>query len=51
MFAGDEDVEEGEGHNENSGESDEAPPKVNVKDEFSVMFKLLFGTVLIKIPY
>ncbi|KAL4714068.1 hypothetical protein ACJJTC_008422 [Scirpophaga incertulas] len=26
-FAGDEDVEEGEGQNENSGESDEAPPK------------------------
>lgn len=29
-LAGDEDVEEGEGQNENSGESDEAPPKVSV---------------------
>lgn len=27
-FAGDEDVEEGEGQNENSGDSDEVPPKV-----------------------
>ncbi|XP_063377859.1 chromodomain-helicase-DNA-binding protein Mi-2 homolog isoform X1 [Cydia fagiglandana] len=32
-FAGDEDVEEGEGQNENSGESDEAPPKED--DEYS----------------
>lgn len=30
-LAGDEDVEEGEGQNENSGESDEAPPKVIIK--------------------
>jgi hypothetical protein len=29
-LAGDEDVEEGEGQNENSGESDEAPPKVKI---------------------
>lgn len=28
FVAGDEDVEEGEGQNENSGESDEQPPKV-----------------------
>lgn len=27
-LAGDEDVEEGEGQNENSGDSDEVPPKV-----------------------
>lgn len=27
-LAGDEEVEEGEGQNENSGDSDEAPPKV-----------------------
>lgn len=27
-FAGDEDVEEGEGQNDNSGDSEEAPPKV-----------------------
>ncbi|CAH2074458.1 unnamed protein product, partial [Iphiclides podalirius] len=32
-FAGDEDVEEGEGQNENSGESDEAPPKED--DDYS----------------
>ncbi|XP_037973931.2 chromodomain-helicase-DNA-binding protein Mi-2 homolog isoform X1 [Plutella xylostella] len=32
-FAGDEDVEEGEGQNENSGESDEVPPKED--DDYS----------------
>ncbi|GBP76385.1 Chromodomain-helicase-DNA-binding protein Mi-2 homolog [Eumeta japonica] len=31
-FAGDEDVEEGEGQNENSGESDEVPPKQEDED-------------------
>lgn len=34
IIAGDEDVEEGEGQNENSGESDEVPPKVKVNNFF-----------------
>lgn len=47
VLAGDEDVEEGEGQNENSGESDEAPPKVKHKLQmlcisynFCLLFKL-----------
>lgn len=34
-FAGDEEVEEGEGQNDNSGESDELPPKVKNKPSIS----------------
>lgn len=40
FVAGDEDVEEGEGQNENSGESDEAPPKVNTIKSFLYCFYL-----------
>lgn len=46
-LAGDEDVEEGEGQNDNSGESDEAPPKVSDNNTFLNSFIHLLTTVYV----